>query len=126
MQLTMLKAKLHHGRVSNVALEQEGSCRIDKQLLDAAGIMEFEQVNIYNLENGERITTYVMAAEPGCREININGAAAHKANTGDRIIICSYALLSQSEAINHQPAFIFLGEDNSVIRSENAAAIHVA
>lgn len=126
MQLTMLKVKLHHARVSHVALEQEGSCQIDKQLLDAAGIMEFEQINIYNLENGARITTYAMAGPSGSGEININGAAAHKANVGDRIIICCYAQLDQHEAMQHRPTFIFFDEDNQIIRTQNTADMHVA
>lgn len=126
MQLTLLKAKLHHARVSNVGLECEGSCQIDKQLLDAAGIMEFEQVNLYNLENGERITTYVMAGEPGSGEININGAAAHKASIGDRITICCYAAFNQAEALNHKPTFVYVGEENNILRTQNSDAVNVA
>ena len=119
MLLTMLKSKLHHARVSSVALEQAGSCQVDKQLLDAAGIMEFEQINIYNLENGERVTTHVMAAPAGSGQININGAAAHKVNVGDRIIICCYAQLTQAEALSHRPAFIFLDETNRITHSQS-------
>src|SRR5438445_8864866 len=87
MQLTLLKAKLHRACVTHAELDYDGSCAIDSKLLDAAGILEFEQINIYNIANGERFTTYAIKAEAGSGIISVNGAAAHKARVGDRVII---------------------------------------
>jgi len=98
MQITLLKSKLHHARVTHSELEYEGSCAIDSALLEAACIREYEQIQIYNLANGERFTTYAIRAEKGSGIISINGAAAHKAAPGDRIIICTYTVLSEQEA----------------------------
>ena len=88
MYLTVLKAKLHRARVTHSEGEYEGSCAIDGRLLEAAGIREYEQIQIYNLANGERFTTYAIRAEAGSRVVSVNGAAAHKARPGDRVIIC--------------------------------------
>ena len=96
MQITLLKAKLHHARVTHAELEYEGSCAIDGVLLEAAGIREYEQIHIYNLDNGERFVTYAIRAEDHSGIISINGAAAHKASPGNRVIICSYAVLNLS------------------------------
>ena len=93
MQITLLKSKLHHANVTHAELEYEGSCAIDGVLLEAANIREYEQIQIYNLNNGERFTTYAIRAEDNSGIISVNGAAAHKANPGDRIIICTYAVL---------------------------------
>ncbi len=89
MHTIMLKAKLHMARVTHAVLNYEGSCAIDGDLLDMAGIRENEQIQIYNVENGERFTTYAIRGEEGSRLISINGAAAHLASPGHRIIICS-------------------------------------
>ena len=87
----MLKAKLHQARVTHAVLDYEGSCAIDGNLLDMAGIREFEQIQIYNIKNGERFTTYAIRGEEGSGIISVNGAAAHKAGVADSIIICAYA-----------------------------------
>jgi len=87
MQLTLLKCKLHRACVTHAELDYEGSCAIDRDLLERAGILPYEQIQIYNLANGERFTTYAIEAERGSRVISINGAAAHKAAPGDRVII---------------------------------------
>ncbi|MDH5259682.1 MAG: aspartate 1-decarboxylase, partial [Gammaproteobacteria bacterium] len=97
MLSTMLKAKLHRVSVTHSELEYEGSCAIDGKLLDTAGIREYEQIEIYNIANGERFTTYAIRAEDNSGIISVNGAAAHKANPGDLIIICAYVGLSQQE-----------------------------
>ncbi len=91
MQSTMLKCKLHQARVTHAVLEYEGSCAIDGKLLDMAGIREYEQIQIYNIDNGERFTTYAIRGEENTGIISVNGAAAHKANVADRVIICAYA-----------------------------------
>ena len=103
MQLTLLKCKLHRACVTHAELEYEGSCAIDSELMRLAGIREYEQIQIYDVTNGERFTTYAIRAEAGSRVISVNGAAAHKASPGDRIIICTYAGLSQQEAAVFKP-----------------------
>ncbi len=126
MQRTLLKAKLHHARVTHSELDYEGSCAIDGHLLDAAGIAEYEQIHIYNKTNGERFTTYAIRAEDGSGIISVNGAAAHKACPGDVVIICSYAILSQQELASFKPTLIYLDEDNRITRSSNAIPVQVA
>ncbi len=123
MQITLLKCKLHHARVTHAELEYEGSCAIDSDLLAAAGIREYEQIHIYNLNNGERFTTYAIQAQPGSGIISINGAAAHKASPGDRIIICSYASMSEQEARAFQPTLVYLDEGNRIVRQRNSIPV---
>src|SRR5262249_4654453 len=94
MLLTMLQAKLHRVRVTRADLHYEGSCGIDAVLLEKSGIREFQHVEIYNVENGERFTTYAIKASAGSGEICLNGAAARKAMTGDHLIICAYSAYS--------------------------------
>ena len=126
MQITLLKSKLHHARVTHSELEYEGSCAIDSVLLKAAGIREYEQIHIYNLANGERFVTYAIRAEQDSGIISINGAAAHKAAPGDRIIICTYAVLSEQEAVKFQPALVYLDSDNRIVRQRNEIPVQVA
>jgi aspartate 1-decarboxylase len=126
MQSIMLKAKLHQAQVTHAELEYEGSCAIDGDMLDMAGIHEYEQIQIYNLNNGERFTTYAIRAENGSRVISVNGAAAHKAGVGHRVIICAYASYSAAELINFKPRLIYVGPNNQIIRSSNAIPVQVA
>lgn len=112
----MLKAKLHQARVTHAELEYEGSCAIDGKLLDAAGIHEYEQIQIYNIANGERFTTYAIRAEDASGVVSVNGAAAHKANPGDRVIICAYAMLDQQELARFIPTLVYLNEHNAIDR----------
>ena len=122
----MLKSKLHQARVTHAELEYEGSCAIDADLLNAAGIHEYEQIQIYNLNNGERFTTYAIRAQAGSRIISINGAAAHKANPGDRVIICAYAELAQHEAAGFKPRLVYLDADNNIKRTSDQIPVQVA
>ncbi len=126
MHTTMLKAKLHQARVTHSVLEYEGSCAIDGELLDMAGIHEYEQIQIYNMANGARFTTYAIRGEEGSRMISVNGAAAHMANAGDRVIICAYAGYSQAELLNYKPRMIYLREGNEVTHTSNAIPVQVA
>ena len=126
MQLTLLKAKLHRACVTHAELDYEGSCAIDADLLAMAGILEYEQIQIYNVTNGERFTTYAIRAEAGSRVISVNGAAAHKARPGDRVIICAYAGLSENEARLHKPKLVYLDEGNHVTRTANAIPVQAA
>lgn len=117
MQLTLLKCKLHRACVTHSELDYEGSCAIDEELLRRAGIREYEQIQIYNVANGERFTTYAIRAETGSRVISVNGAAAHKASPGDRIIICAYAGMTEAEARVFKPSLVYLDEHNRIIRT---------
>jgi len=122
----MLKAKLHKACVTHAELDYEGSCAIDGNMLDNAEIREFEQIQIYNITNGERFTTYAIRAETGSGIISVNGAAAHKANVGDRIIICAYGSYSEAELLNHKPKLVYLDEKNTIIRSSNTIPVQAA
>lgn len=126
MQSIMLKAKLHRARVTHSELDYEGSCAIDGDLLDLAGIHEYEQIQIYNVTNGERFTTYAIRAESGSRMISVNGAAAHKAKEGDIVIICAYAQYTAAELLNFKPRMVYLGEGNLVTHTANAIPVQVA
>jgi len=126
MQVTLLKAKLHRARVTHAELDYEGSCAIDGRLLDAAGMHDYEQIQIYNVTNGERFTTYAMRAEAGSGIISINGAAAHRAKPGDIIIICAYCQVTSAEAASHKPRLIYLDEHNRVTRTSNAIPVQAA
>jgi len=126
MYTIMLKAKLHMARVTHAVLNYEGSCAIDGELLDMAGIRENEQIQIYNVENGQRFTTYAIRAEEGSRVISVNGAAAHLAGEGHRVIICSYAHYSDAELDQHQPALVYLQEGNRVSHTSHAIPVQMA
>ena len=126
MHLTMLKAKLHRARVTHAELEYEGSCAIDGKLLDLAGIREYEQIQIYNVTNGERFTTYAIRAEDGSGIVSVNGAAAHKASPKDIVIICAFIGLSQQELATYKPTLVYLDEHNNVIRTANTIPVQAA
>ncbi len=126
MQISMLKAKLHKAHVTQVELEYEGSCAIDSLLLEASGIREYEQIHIYNVDNGERFITYAIRAEPGSKTISINGAAAHKATVGDRVIICAYINMDQNEAQSFKPSLVYLDECNTITKQSNRIPVQVA
>lgn len=119
MLLTLLKAKIHRASVTCTELAYEGSCAIDNHLLEATGIREFEQIQIYNVNNGERFTTYAILAEPGSGIISLNGAAAHKAKVGDRIIICAYIQLDETEAFAFKPKLCYVNAKNEIIRQSD-------
>lgn len=126
MYTIMLKAKLHMARVTHAVLNYEGSCAIDGELLDMAGIRENEQIQIYNVENGQRFTTYAIRAEEGSKVISVNGAAAHLASEGQRVIICSYAHYGDAELETHQPALVYLQEGNHVSHTSHAIPVQMA
>ena len=119
MQITLLKSKIHRVTVTHAELDYEGSCAIDQALMAQANIVPFEQLHIYNVSNGERFTTYAIAAERGSGTIGVNGAAAHKAAAGDLLIICTYAALQQSEAAQFQPALLYVDGENRVTHSSH-------
>jgi len=114
MRITLLKSKLHRATVSHAELDYEGSCAIDTNLMKAANILPFEQLHIYNVSNGERFNTYAIVAPAGSNTIGINGAAAHKANVGDTLIICTYAEFEAQEAASFAPDLVYLTQNNQI------------
>ncbi len=120
MQLNLLKAKLHRVRVTHAELHYEGSCAIDGRLLDISGIREYEQIHIYNVNNGQRFVTYAIRADEGSGIISINGAAAHRASPGDIIIICAYAQLSEAEAAQFKPTLVYVDDKNRLSHTKNS------
>jgi len=116
MNITMLQAKLHRVHVTNSEVDYEGSCAIDEDLLDAAGMREYQAIDIYNVTNGERFSTYIILAEAGSGTISVNGAAAHKAKVGDILIIATYATMEPVEANHHSPMLVYTDEKNSVVK----------
>ncbi|MEN9757241.1 MAG: hypothetical protein RL755_1428 [Pseudomonadota bacterium] len=117
MQITLLNAKLHRASVTHSELGYEGSCAIDSDILDLAGIREYEQIQIYNVNNGERFTTYAIRAQAGSRTFSVNGAAARLACVGDLLIICTYAQFSTQEADTHHPTLVYFDTQNHVTRT---------
>lgn len=107
-----LSAKIHGATITCAKLEYHGSLSIDTDLLKAAGILPFEQVDVYNLDNGERLTTYAIPGAPG--EICLNGAAAHKGEVGQRIIIATYQWVEESEATTRRPHVVIATDENKV------------
>jgi len=126
MMITLLKGKLHKARVTHCELEYEGSCAIDTRLLEAAGILPFEQIQIYNVDNGERFTTYAIEAEAGSGVISVNGAAAHKAAVGHRVIICAYGQLDAAEARAFTPNLVYLGPGNRITHRGHQIPVQAA
>jgi len=120
MTRTMLKSKLHRAHVTHSELHYEGSCAIDEALLEAADIREYEQIQIYNVSNGERFTTYAIRAQRGSGIISVNGAAAHKAAPGDIIIIATYAQYNELELVRYAPNLIYVDAGNRIIDTRNA------
>lgn len=122
MQRTLLKSKIHRATVTGADLQYEGSVTIDQQLLDAADIVPYEQVDIYNITNGQRLTTYAIVGPPGSGEICINGAAAHRVGPGDLVIIASYARYDSAELDAYQPRIIRVDQQNKPRQHVDTAA----
>jgi aspartate 1-decarboxylase len=116
MHLTMMKAKLHRATVTGADIDYEGSIAVDRDLLDASGILPHEQVDVLNIATGGRFTTYAIEAARGSREIAVNGAAARLVQKGDKVIIVAYCQLPAEEARNYRPSVVVLGEDNAIER----------
>jgi aspartate 1-decarboxylase len=117
MLLTLLKAKLHRATVTQADLDYEGSIAIDRDLLDASGILPHEQVDVLNITNGARFTTYAIEAPRGSKVIGVNGAAARLVQANDRVIIVAYCQMAAEEARNYAPTVVLLGDDNDVKRA---------
>ncbi|GLX46446.1 aspartate 1-decarboxylase [Pectobacterium brasiliense] len=123
---TMLQGKLHRVKVTQADLHYEGSCAIDQDFMDAAGILEYEAIDIYNVDNGQRFSTYAIAGERGSRIISVNGAAARLACVGDKLIICSYVQMSDEQARSHSPKVAYFSGDNELQRQAKAIPVQVA
>ncbi|WP_105102348.1 aspartate 1-decarboxylase [Microbulbifer pacificus] len=126
MHIEMLKGKLHMAAVAQAELWYDGSCAIDEDLVELAGLREFEKIDIYNVSNGERFHTYVILAERGSGIISMNGAAARRVQVGDRVIIAAYAQMSEAEAESFKPKLVYLTEKNRVERSTNTIPVQMA
>ncbi|QWT46415.1 aspartate 1-decarboxylase [Azospira inquinata] len=116
MQRTMLKSKIHRVTTTHSELNYEGSCAIDEDLLDAANIREYEQIDIWNVNNGERFTTYAIKAERGSGVISVNGSAARKAAPGDILIIATFGIFNEVELAKLEPTLIYVDSQNRVVR----------
>jgi len=126
MQRSMLKSKLHRVTVTHSELDYEGSCAIDETLLDAADIREYQQIDIYNVTNGERFTTYAIKAQRDSGVISVNGAAAHKASPGDIIIIATYAMYNELELQKFEPDLVYVDGRNRIVNQRHQIPVQAA
>lgn len=126
MQRTLLRAKLHRVHVTHSELEYEGSVAIDGRLLDAGDIREYERIEVYNIRNGERFSTYAIRAEEGSGIISVNGAAAHKASPGDLLIICAFGVLEEKELALFKPRLVYVDAQNHITHTRHSIPVQVA
>lgn len=117
MNITMFKAKLHRLKVTEADLYYEGSITVDQELLNTAGILPYEKVQVVNVNNGNRLETYTIPGEPGEKTVCLNGPAARLAAPGDQVIVISYAEMTPSEAQQHHPRVVLVDEDNNVTQT---------
>lgn len=110
----LLRSKLHRVTTTHAELHYIGSCAIDENLMDAAGIVEFEQIHIWNVSNGERFVTYAIRADRGSGTISVNGSAARRAQVGDILIIATFAILNETEMATHNPTVVFVDDKNRI------------
>ena len=121
MLRSMLQAKLHRVRVTEADLHYEGSCGIDRALLDVSGMRPFQYIELYNISNGERFSTYIIEAARGSGVISLNGAAARKAMVGDLLIICAYSQYSEAELASYVPVVVMVDEKNRPVAAPAVA-----
>ena len=119
MKKTLLKSKLHRINVTQVELDYEGSCAVDKDFLQSAGMQEYEKVDVYNVTNGNRFSTYLILAEAGSKTLSVNGAAAHKVSIDDVVIICTYGSYDEKEPKLHHPTLVYFDHANNIINVKN-------
>lgn len=115
MKRVMLKAKLHHARVTETNFEYEGSLALDEDLIKAADLLPYEKVHVYNVTNGERFATYLIKAEKGSGRVGVYGAAAHRAKVGDKLIVVSYVMIDEEETDFFMPKILILDANNRVV-----------
>jgi L-aspartate-alpha-decarboxylase len=116
MEISMLKSKIHRAAITQAELNYVGSVTIDEELMEAAGLYEYERVHISNVNSGSRIETYVIAGERGSGVICLNGAAARSGQKGDHVIIMAYANMAPDEIKTHRPKVVFVGDKNEIVR----------
>lgn len=126
MQTIMLKAKLHRATVTHSELDYEGSCAIDGKILDCAGIKEYEQVHVYNINTGGRFTTYAIRAEEGSGVFSVNGAAARLVCQGDLVIACTFAGFTAKELENYKPTLVYFAKNNAISHTSGSIPVQVA
>ena len=126
MRRMMLRAKLHRVTVTHSEPDYEGSVAIDGRLLDAADIREYERIEVYNRSNGERFSTYAIRADEGSGIISVNGAASHKADPGDIVIICAYAEFEEKELAAFKPRLVYVDGRNHITHTRNSIPVQVA
>jgi len=114
MQRLMLKSKIHHARVTESNVDYEGSLSLPSDLMEAAGMLPFEKVHVYNVSNGERFSTYLIKGEAGSNAVGVFGAAAHRAGRGDKLIIVCYAILDEAEMDFFLPKILLVDADNKI------------
>ena len=124
MNRFMLKSKIHRATVTDANLEYEGSITIDENLMDAADLIEFEKVAIFDVTNGNRIETYVIRGERGTGVMCVNGAAAHQIHKGDIIIVASFVGMDEMEAVRHQPRLVYVDSQNRIRKDSTLAVVH--
>jgi len=117
----MMKSKIHRARVTESNLQYQGSITIDAELMEKADIVEYEQVDVYNVTNGERFTTYAIKGQRGSGVVCLNGAAAHKGKKGDIVIIVSYGIFSEAELKDHRPLKVYVDEHNRIVQGPCSA-----
>ena len=115
MERQYLNSKIHKATVTNSNIDYEGSCEIDIALMKAANINPYEKIDIYDITNGERLSTYAIPGKPDTGIIGINGACCHKIKIDDEIIICTYTMLNENERVNHKPTIIYVNQSNQII-----------
>lgn len=125
MQRTLLMSKLHRVTVTQCELHYEGSCAIDEDLLDAADIREYQQIEIWNINNGERFTTYAIRAQRGSGTISVNGSAARKAAVGDLLIIATFGQYEDRELENYKPKLVYADEANRIVRQGQSIPVQM-
>ena len=126
MYRTMLKSKLHRVTTTHADLHYEGSCAIDEDLLEAADIYENEQIDIWNVNNGERFTTYAIRAERGSGIISVNGSAARRAAPGDILSIATFGTFDEAEIAKHDPKLIYVDSRNRIVRRGHRVPLQLA
>ncbi len=119
MQITMLKGKIHRATVTQSELDYIGSITVDPVLMEAAGIYEYEKVQVVDINNGNRFETYTISGEPNSGMICLNGAAAHCCDIGDKIIIMAYCILGEDEIAGHSPKVVFVNEKNQIVSKKD-------
>ncbi|PRD66202.1 aspartate 1-decarboxylase [Malikia granosa] len=120
---TLLKSKIHRVKTTHAELHYEGSCAIDEDLLDASGIVENEQIHIWNVDNGERFVTYAIKGQRGTGMISVNGSAARRAAVGDLLIIAAFAQVHEDQIASHKPKLVFVNDQNQQVELRDKVAV---